>query len=799
MVLTYYRRVRIAAPFALALIGLLLIGWSAWQFNNGLFIGVDWDRSTGVVAKVDRRGPATDQLFPGDRIVSINNAPLMGLSMSPTTRSGDQLRFLITRARDTQLVLVPLAEPPLAVRLSRQVPSLVALVFWAIGVAVLAFKPQGTQSWLFLLFCLAFSSALVCGALGAIDLPLAWAATLFQMLLWWVGPLAVHLHFFFPVTAPTYVRRRVMTTLYSVAVLGCLPNLFRSPFELRATLPLLYSLSLLWLAACLLGVVFLLVQVWRHTSAPVPRRQLGLVALGGSIAIAPFFAFLLLPFALVSRPLLPVDLAFLLMLAIPLTYGYAIVNYRLISLDRYVSRGAAFVFLIALLGGLYLAINTLLTWLVPTDMWSQPVVSMLISVGLAIVTADLYRRMQLATNQLLYGGSYDYRSAVHFVFQTLDQPTNRPALARTLCSGIQTAMQLKWVCLLGLGKDGALVIAGESSEEDSVHSEIQLLPSGTLYRFFLHHTQPIDTKRLLRMVRGMPLSACELELLNNDQACLWIPLLGMDMSEGLTGLCILGSKRGSEMFDATDLDILLVVTRLANSALQNSQLITELQLRAMESEQLHQQVIHTREEERKRVARELHDQIIQALVGINYHLSTVRARCGPDISEHIGQILAGVRQTLDDVRQICADLRPPALDSLGLVAAVRSWLRTLEQQSPLNIELELCGDTQRCVPEHIAICLYRVMQEALVNVQKHAEATDVVVKLDFQPEQIVMVVQDNGKGFSVPQQLGSLMADHHFGLVGLRERLELVKGTMSISSCPQQGTAISACVPITVA
>ena len=720
--------------------------------------------------------------------------------MSPDTRPGSQFEFLVTRGNITQPVLVPAAEAPLSVKLSRQVPSIVALVFWAIGVAVLAFKAQGIQSRLFLLFCLAFSSALISGALGAIDLPFVWAAALFQVLLWWVGPLAVHLHFFFPAPGPPQLRRRTMTALYAAAVLGSLPNLFISPFELRASQPMLYSASLLWLAGCLLGVVFLLVQAWRRTDAPVQRRQLGLVALGGSIAIAPFFAFLLLPFALLSRPLLPVDLAFSLMLAIPLTYGYAIVNYRLISFDRYVSRSAAFIFLLALLGGIYLAINAVLLRVMPTNIWNQPVASMLIAVGLAIVTANLYRRMQQATNHVLYGGSYDYRSAVHFVCQTLEQPTDRPALARTLCHGIQTAMQLKWVCLLGPTKDGSLMVAGESSEEgDLLHDDILLTPSSTLYSFFLQHTKPIDTSQLMRTLRGMPLTKAETDLLSNEQARLWIPLTGMDASEGLTGLCILGGKRGSEMFDANDFDILQAVTRLANTALQNSQLITELQLRAQESEQLHQQIIHTREEERKRVARELHDQIIQALVGINYHLSTVRSQSSPDTREHITEIQTAVRQTLDDVRQICADLRPPALDSLGLVAAVRSWLRTLEQQSALDVDLELSGNTQQCVPEDIAICLYRVMQEALVNVQKHAEASCVIVKLDFQPDQIQLVVQDNGKGFSVPQQLGALMADHHFGLVGLRERLELVKGTITISSIPEQGTSVSASVPLNAA
>jgi two-component system sensor histidine kinase DegS len=289
------------------------------------------------------------------------------------------------------------------------------------------------------------------------------------------------------------------------------------------------------------------------------------------------------------------------------------------------------------------------------------------------------------------------------------------------------------------------------------------------------------------------LSEHEKRLLIHEHARLWIPLF---TCSDLLGLCVLGPKRGSEMFDVTDLEILQMIMRLSTTTMQNIRFIDELQQRAAEQERLHQQVLNAREEERKRVARELHDQIIQSLAGMNYQLTNLRGQFSAEYRDQIVEVQSNLQQTLDDVRRICADLRPPALDNLGLVSAVRSRLRALEQQTALDVFLHVDGDPHQPLPEDVALSLFRVMQEALSNILKHAQAHTVDVQIQIRQDEISLIVNDDGKGFQVPQRLGQLIEDHHFGLVGSRERLEMINGTLYVRSSPDEGTCIRACVPL---
>ncbi len=781
------------ALFALPLTGLLLILWSAWQLQEGLYIGADWSRGSGVIMDVATAGPAAGLLFPGDRI--LNTADLQAQRQAVAQTEAERFIDLVIEHRgDIRPVRIPLSDLSVSMTITRQITPIVALVFWLVSVVVLTFTSSGAQSRLFLLFCQSFAIALVTGALGANNVFHVWADRVFQIMLWWVGPVAIHLHLHFPTQIARHKTRQIMTCLYLVALLGSLPNLVYDPLALRANFPILYSGSLIWMATCLLAVVFLLVRCYRNTTTSDLRRQIGLVATGASGALIPFFVLLLLPFAIMQRPIVPAELTFLLMLAIPLTYGYAIVNYRLIHLDRYVSRSAAFTLVITLLMGMYALINTGLMRIMPHDVWAQQSAYMGVTLLLAVTFSALYRPLQAGVDHLLYGESYDYRSAVQRVSEALDEPSDRESLAQTLCEGIQTSMQIGRVRVLLPNRSKALVLAGEARDARVKAQEaIEIDASSLLYRYFLETPGLTDRSDLLRVLDRHALSHAESALLTCEDARLWIPLV---RNSELIGLCIVSNKRGSGSFDVNDLDILQVVARLANTAIQNTQLVDDLRQRAFESEQLHQRILQVREEERKRIARELHDQIIQSLVGLNYYLSNMRTHPRPDMAEQIGELQGHVRHTLDDVRRICADLRPPALDSLGLIPAMRSHLRDLERQATLSFVLNVTNDTQQRLPEDISLCLYRVMQEAIVNVQKHAQATTVTVCITVQPTAVSLRVHDNGQGFSVPQHLGHLVADQHFGLVGLRERLELVQGTLKVHSQVGHGTSITACVPL---
>jgi signal transduction histidine kinase len=208
--------------------------------------------------------------------------------------------------------------------------------------------------------------------------------------------------------------------------------------------------------------------------------------------------------------------------------------------------------------------------------------------------------------------------------------------------------------------------------------------------------------------------------------------------------------------------------------------------------------IKASEEERRRWARELHDETLQELAGLKVLLSGARraddrARLDGAVDQALGMITHGI----ENLRALITDLRPAALDSLGAEPALRALASRVEQQAGLSIELDLRlayeqGRTARRHAGEIEAAIYRLVQEALTNVAKHAEATTVrIVVVDSDDDAHVDVeVRDDGQGFN-PKQV-----DHGFGLVGMRERVGLVRGTLDVQSRPGEGATIRARIPI---
>lgn len=784
------------APFTLALVTLLLLIWVVWQFTPLPYSGVIWESRTGIVEFVDPEGPASGWIVPGDRIVAIDDVPFWAIRRLPLKQIGETLDMTIVRGGLSQTVMISLALPPRSVFLLDLMPFLIALPFWLLSVAVIAFSPEGRQRWLVFLFGQVTSVMLAVGSISAVG-PL-WTARLFGVLAWWFGPLAILFHLHFPTVIWRNTVRWFAVGLCSVALLGSLPELFGDPVALRAELPLLYTLRLLWLAGCLLGVVLTLIQTYRHAPSPATQRRIGVVSIGGAVAFLPLLTLSLLPSVLLGQPLLPYEFAFLFLLLLPLTYGYAIFRYRLVQIDRYVSRGAATILVITLLGAVYLTLYTLLLRLLPPGIWRDQLITFVIAMLMAVTVGPIHRSFQRIVNHLLYGGWYDYRSAVQSLSQSLDQVADTTALAENLCEAVQKVVQLEWASLVLLDRAGAIrtqVVTGAACSEHSLDRERQT-DYQQIIEYFRHQPQPVDGATLRLLLGDSILTPREHQILECGQTQLWMPLIA---AERLVGLFVLGPKRGSYKLDATDHEILETVARQASLSAQNMQLIAELRQRALDSEQLHQQLLRAREAERARVARELHDEAIQELIALNYHLAEFRGIIQPEYSDGVIRLQEHVRQIVGELRDLCADLRPPALDSLGLVAAIRFRIRAVQQQAAFQIRLVVQGDEDEPLPDEVALCLFRAVQEALNNAQKHAAPSKVEIRLALGVEDIWLSIVDDGQGFRVPTQLERLLDEQHFGLIGLRERLELVQGTLEVLSAPDQGTQIRIWVPLQAA
>lgn len=198
-------------------------------------------------------------------------------------------------------------------------------------------------------------------------------------------------------------------------------------------------------------------------------------------------------------------------------------------------------------------------------------------------------------------------------------------------------------------------------------------------------------------------------------------------------------------------------------------------------QEANQRLVLEREAERKALARELHDQVIQDLLSFNYQLEDIEDRLAA--SEHQAElqlIRQGIRDVVTMLRQVCSDLRPPTLDSHGLLSALRSLVSQWSEQTGIAVELQLDESLGRW-PETIELTVFRIVQEGLNNVRKHAEATRVELELRRTPAAgLTLRLADNGRGMSAPPDLLTLSDQKHFGLIGISERVSLLRGTMAL-------------------
>jgi signal transduction histidine kinase len=240
-----------------------------------------------------------------------------------------------------------------------------------------------------------------------------------------------------------------------------------------------------------------------------------------------------------------------------------------------------------------------------------------------------------------------------------------------------------------------------------------------------------------------------------------------------------------------------VAERTAALSLANEQLTQEIAARRQAEEGLHtlsRQVLEAQESERRRLARELHDEIGQALTALKFNLHAAQ-RQPETLKTRLDDSLSIVDYTLQQVRNLSFDLRPSMLDELGLVAAVNWYMGRQAERGGFTVHVKTDALPADLCPT-IATTCFRVVQEAVTNVIRHARATEIWVDLRSTASTISLLLRDNGNGFDVPAALKRATLGASMGLPGMQERVRLVGGEMEITSAPGQGTAIHVELPL---
>ncbi len=230
--------------------------------------------------------------------------------------------------------------------------------------------------------------------------------------------------------------------------------------------------------------------------------------------------------------------------------------------------------------------------------------------------------------------------------------------------------------------------------------------------------------------------------------------------------------------------------------LQNS--YREIEQKENARGQLLQKLLLVQEEERKRVARELHDETTQSILGLIMKLEAATDIPDSDI-KRIKSTIDNVKElaadTLDNVHKLIFDLRPSVLDDLGLLSAIHWYAQNRLGETGIKVRLEVTG-TEKELPPQIETALFRVVQEAITNIAKHAQAQNTLIHVEYKAHTISIEIEDDGLGLDTDKLSPQFGESHGLGLLGMKERVELLGGTFKIESQPDAGTEITIEVPL---
>ncbi len=723
-----------------ALILLVLIVGAMVFFWDLPYDGCTWD-FTGRIHQVDPGGPAERAgLRVGDVILAVAGRPPGDWEyLSRAYWPDDMIAVTFRRGEQVSTTAVTVESPPLNERAVPLLILVVALAFCLVSLIVLLSRPGAAETRLFYAMSQVGAAAL---ATGLFSMEVSIAARLYGGLLSLLTPLMVHFHAIFPERRWLVERRGLLVLIYGV---GLVLGVWRwiSPQG---------TVWHLWLLLGFVAAIGLMVIAYATTASSVARQRIRLVVLGTVLGFGPVALLTVAPMVW-SDPVMgvPPEYTIPLMSAIPAAYAVALWRYNLMGVDRALNRGLVYLLVSTVLFGAYLIALALFHTLWPMDMVGRAALGAAAALLAAVTFRPLRDGVQRVVDRLFYGGWYDYRGLVEEVGSALACTLDQEMLAEVLVKRVPQAMHLPGATLLlernerlevvrALGMDSAEALAaqgGLAAEQSGVR---------------------LDAERAI------------------------VPLVVEGQG---VGVWVLAARPG-EGWGAEDEHILTALGHQAALAAQNVRLIAALRAKVAEVEEMHRRLLAVREEERAELARELHDGVIQDLVGLRYRLESLQEGNGDP--ERVGEVHAQVGQLIDELRRLCSDLRPPALDSLGLAAALRTLTREMTARGlPVEAHLEDVS-----LPNEAAIGLYRIGQEALVNVWRHAGASCAAISLMRDGDEVVLTVADDGRGFDPATAWGQA---GRFGLRGMAERAEALGGHLVVESAPDAGTRVTARLP----
>jgi PAS domain S-box-containing protein len=275
-----------------------------------------------------------------------------------------------------------------------------------------------------------------------------------------------------------------------------------------------------------------------------------------------------------------------------------------------------------------------------------------------------------------------------------------------------------------------------------------------------------------------------------SEACwMGVPLFARGDVAGLFSL----SNREPGFFNEEHVKLAEAMSSQASVAVENAILFEQMQASSVRMRSLSRRLVEVQESERRNIARELHDEAGQALTSLRLGLRLLEREIGGDgsVTARVAELVQRTDAVIEGLHRLAVDLRPASLDHVGLEAALRQYSRSAGAKFGLEVHFKARGFTSERLPPVVETALYRVVQEAMTNVVRHAGSTRVDVLAERRGDRVMVMVEDDGVGFSPLE----VRPGEHLGLLGMRERAEALGGTLTIESRPGAGTTVVAEVP----
>ncbi|WP_028551950.1 sensor histidine kinase [Paenibacillus sp. UNC451MF] len=516
-------------------------------------------------------------------------------------------------------------------------------------------------------------------------------------------------------------------------------------------------LQLLWYTSSTLILIYSQIYRFLKVSSPAQRQQTKWVVYGLAVGMIGFVGMSILfdPSMNDGSAMTYVYLNALLnlsLLAIPFTLTMAILRHRLWDIDPLVNRTLVYGALSLCVAAIYILSVYYLSQLFETK--DNLFISLASTAVVAAAFAPLKERLQRLVNRMMKGRHDDPYAVLLELGSQLVQPLAPEAMLEVLASTVKESLRLPYAGIaLGVGGQDALV----ASAGVPIH-EVRPFP-------IIH--------------RGEQL-----------------------------GMLYLSCRSPGEAFSSEDNKFLDVLLHQAGPIVENVNMTLGMKLLAKDLQESREKLVLAREEERRQIRKNLHDDLAPRLAALALNVATAEKYVvkKPDIAiEMLGDLRRVIRATVDEIRTLVHDLRPPSLDELGLISAIQ------ERVSELNKPARLLADELGTIPIHIhlleppplpdlpaavEVAAYRIVTESLVNVIKHSQATDCTIRLHIsENKQLVIEVTDNGTGLP-PSYAQQLPGKGGIGLHSLRERAAELGGQCSIERLQQGGTRVLAILPI---